>query len=101
MKDETLFSTYLLRLEKASIFLASSLPFRFVRHHNDIGRCQESRTLESPTTREVDPDQTPRIAMRLEQLPIEVLQHIASFLLPDSVACLTLCSQSLRHTIGQ
>lgn len=40
------------------------------------------------------------IAMILEGLPVEILQHIASFLTPDAIACFALCSKSSRWVIG-
>lgn len=46
-------------------------------------------------TQKAHPDST------IEKLPVEIQQHIASFLTPDSAACLTLCSKSLKGVIGQ
>ncbi|MCJ1257520.1 hypothetical protein MMC24_005346 [Lignoscripta atroalba] len=78
------------------------LPFRFLRYRKDRRRCLNPKTSEkSPAIRVAEPDQEHySTGTTLEKLPVEILQHIASFLAPDAAACFTLCSKSLRWAVG-
>lgn len=71
----------------------SLLLFRFLRSKRDGRRRGKPRTAERS-------NQAHSTATTLEKLPVELLQHIAAFLGPDSAACFVLCSRSLQWAVG-
>ena len=66
------------------------LPFHFLARRKN-GRNRTRKTQETPGLHK-----TPNLG----KLPLELLQHIASYLNPESAACFTLCSKSLLRAIG-
>lgn len=77
----------------------SFLLFRFLRHLKIGRKCENPKTQPDSSVAEFVQRQSS--ALTIEKLPVEIQQHIASFLAPDSAACLTLCSKSLQRVIGQ
>lgn len=78
----------------------SFLLFYFLPHGNNGRKCGNQKTQPGSTVlaglvqKRLPP-------ATIEKLPVEVQQHIASFLTPESAACLTLCSKSLQRVVGQ
>lgn len=75
----------------------SFLPFRFLRQKSKSGNPKT----QQPYSTVAKSGQRPTSTVTIEKLPVEIQQHVASFLEPDSTACLTLCSRSLQRAIGQ
>lgn len=71
--------------------------FRFLRRHKD-GRTWPDSTIPVAEVFQIHSDPS---VLTIEKLPSEIIQYIASFLGPDSAACLTLCSKYLQHVIGR
>lgn len=72
----------------------SFLSFGFLRHQKDGRRCGNSKK-PAESSHQEHPSAT-----TIEDLPVEMLQMIVSFLSPDSAACFVLCSKSLQWAIG-
>lgn len=83
----------------AEMQFLSCLPFRFLRRLKNWIKGGNPKTQPDSTVAEFVQRQPS--ASTIEKLPVEMQQHIASFLTPDSAACLTLCSKSLQRVIGQ
>lgn len=74
-----------------------SMSFRFLNHLIDLIDRIRCGTAKSDVEHIIETHQK---YLTLETLPVEILQYIASLLDPESAACFTLCSKSLRWSIG-
>lgn len=99
MNTRSISVTTVITNKLAEMYFLSFLPFRFLCHLKNGRNGGNPKTQPDSTVAEFVQRQP--LASTIEKLPVEMQQHIASFLTTDSAACLILCSKSLQRVIGQ